>query len=128
MKKVLTVILCVMIMSMVTCAFAETKIEWNGSDTVNLHSWSSPATSSGARWHIEWGNSTNIASDRRALVRVHSGYDAASASWVYSTKSTAYHDYNSGFGYGLRNTELWGRLDNRDGARAPLKVDGYFFN
>ena len=128
MKKIISAIVCIIMVCTVTCVYAETSIYWNGSDTVDFHSWTEPAQSSGARWDIEWGSRTNIASNRRAVVRVHCGYDAASATWVYSSKSTAYHDYNDGFGYGACDTELRGRLDNRDSAQAPLIVNGSFFN
>ncbi len=127
MKKFLALVMAtMMICAVMTTAMAETTIEWEGEDTRNFHSWTTPADSSGGSWHIVWGENTNIASNLRAVVRVHSGERAASATWVYSSKSEKYHPYNSGFGYGACKTELRGRLDNRDSGW--LIVDGTFYN
>lgn len=127
MKKFLALVLCtMMICAVMTMAMGETEITWSGSDTENFHSWTTPADSSGGSWHIVWGDNTNIASDLRAVVRVHCGESAASATWVYSSKSSKYHPYNSGYGYGACEVELRGRLDDRDSGL--LIVDGTFYN
>ena len=129
MKRWIALMLCIMTVCFATCAFAETAISWRGSDTVEFHTWSTPGTSSGTSWHIEWDTAvTNIVSNRRAVVRIMSDGKYASSLWVYSKCSTAYHKYNTGYGQGKTKTYVTGRLDDRDGAQAPLIVKGSFFN
>ena len=70
-----------------------------------------------------------ISSRRRAVVRIYAEPSPgvyASSLYVYSTKSTAYHPYNSGFGNGARQTYIAGRMDNRDSG--TLVVAGTFYN
>lgn len=128
MKKFVALVLCMLTVFSAVCAVAETQIYWTGNDTSSFHTWSSPAVSSGTSWHFEWGEGTNIASNRRAVVRIKSGTNYASALYVYSKKSTAYHKYISTYAQGKATTYASGRLDDRDGAQAPLTVTGYFFN
>ena len=128
MKKFVALVLCLLTVFTAVCAVAETAIYWKGDDTSEFHAWSTPAKSSGKSWHFEWGDGTNIASNRRAVVRIMSNGKYASSLYVYSTKSTAYHKYISTYAQGNADTYAAGRLDDRDGAQGPLVVTGNFFN
>lgn len=130
MKKFMALAICLMlVLSCVAAASAETTFAWSGSQISGMPSWSTPYVSSGSNWHISWNASSNVASNRRAVVRAmddHGNY--ASSLFVYSTLSSSYHPYKSGFGNGNADTCIAGRLDDRDGANAPLKVSGTFHN
>ena len=129
MKKIFALILCIATVCLSACALAETEIYWSGSSTSGFPSWSTSDTSTGAKWHIEWGEGTNIAANRRAVMRaMSSNGNYASPLYVYSSKSTAYHRYEAAYAHGKAQTYAGGRLDDRDGAQAPLTVTGYFFN
>lgn len=128
MKKFVALVLCMLTVFTAVCAVAETPIYWSGSATSGSPAWSTPAESTGTSWHIEWGDGTNIQSNRRAVVRIKCGDQYASALYVYSTLSTSYHKYVSTYAQGKGKTYASGRLDDRDGAQAPLTVTGYFFN
>lgn len=107
-------------------AMASTNFSWSGNDTVNFHAWGSPDWSSGRNWHITWGD-TNISSSLRAAVRIYAAPgEYASSIFVYSTESSAYHPYKSGYGNGAKKTYIAGRVDNRDSG--TLVVDGTFYN
>ena len=128
-KRMLAILMLLCISSVVSASVNYTPSTFNctTSDTVNYRSLTTPAESTGSQWHIEWDDNSNIASNRRAVIRVHEGEEAASATWVYSTLSSSYHPYKSGFGNGDAMVELRGRLDNRDGAQAPLCLVGTFY-
>ena len=129
MKKFIALFLCILTVFSSVCAIAETQIYWSGSVTSGSPAWSTPAESTGTSWHIEWGDGTNIASNRRAVVRIKAADGSyASSLFVYSKKSTAYHKYISTYAQGKAKTYASGRLDDRDGAQGPLTVTGYFFN
>ena len=128
-KKIFALILCIATVCLSACALAETEIYWSGRSTSGFPSWSTPDKSTGAKWHIEWGEGTNIAANRRAVMRaMSSNGNYASPLYVYSSKSTAYHRYEAAYAHGKAQTYAGGRLDDRDGAQAPLTVTGYFFN
>ncbi|MEG1983633.1 MAG: hypothetical protein RR037_07890 [Alistipes sp.] len=75
-------------------------------------------------WFINVNMGTsNIALDHRAVVRVHQGVNAASATWVYGAPNGASHPYISGYKDGLT---FRGRLDNRDSGL--LEFHGTFYN
>ncbi|MGI6215275.1 MAG: hypothetical protein ACOYIT_05305 [Christensenellales bacterium] len=130
MKKISVLLLCALVLCIAASASAYDPSYFNKEvySITNLKTLTSPPKSStGKNWHIEWGSAANMESYRRAVVRVHAGYNAASATWVYSTKSSAYHPYKTGYGNGGAKVELRGRLDNRDGDYAPIILQGYFF-
>ena len=133
MKKFVALLVSSLLVCLVIgTALAETGFDKTIYSITTFIEWTSPDQSSGARWHIEWDtNVSNISANpnRRAYMRVFDEYgNYASEPYLYSTYSTAFHDYKTGFGYGDANTMVKGRLDNRDGAQAPLNVKGVFFN
>lgn len=129
MKRFLAILL-VFICSMVLTAnaLAATNFSYSGSQTTTMMSWSSPATSSGTRWHLTWDTvNSNVSSTKRAVIRIYAGPgDYASSLYVYNSFSTAYHSYNSGYGEGKKETYIGGRLDDRDSG--TLKAYGIFYN
>jgi hypothetical protein len=132
MKKISVLLLCALVLCIAASALASEPYEASPFDesTSSITTFltlTSPARSTGKNWHIEWGKYANMESNRRAVVRVHAGYNAASATWVYSTKSSAYHPYKTGYGNGGAKVELRGRLDNRDGDNGAIRLQGKFF-
>ena len=127
MKKLFAGFIAVMMLCLTLgSAMASTNFSWSGNDTVNFHAWGSPDWSSGSNWHITWGD-TNISSSLRAAVRIYAAPgEYASSIFVYSTESSAYHPYKSGYGNGAKKTYIAGRVDNRDSG--TLVVDGTFYN
>lgn len=124
-KRFVALMLCILIVGGTVSALAEMPFKYTGDETVIFENWTGYGKSSGKSWHLTWSNQ-NLSSRNRAVVRIHAGYDAASASWVYSSASTSYHPYNPGFGYGNRDVQMRGRMDNRDSGK--INVSGTFYN
>lgn len=127
MKKLVSLALCLVIaLGMVTFAAAATVFKYSGDQVTNMESWSTPATSSGKRWHLTW-KSSNLSQSNRAVVRIMAEDGTrASALWVYSSKSTLYHDYYASSAYGKKKTYITGRSD--DDTAGFIKVEGWFHN
>lgn len=88
--------------------------------------WGDSLESSGSNWHITW-LSSNLSSKNRVVIRIYAGEGTyASALWVYSSASTTYHPYKTGFGNGKAITYIGGRMDDRD--VGPIIVSGIFHN
>lgn len=67
------------------------------------------------RWYIILDESrSNLSPTHRAVTRVHDGYNAASATWVYSGPSRNEHPYNADCQGVKNNLSYRGRLDDRD--------------
>lgn len=128
MRKALGIILCAaMLLSMAVSAVAETNFAFSTGSTSGAPVWAEAAPSTGANWHFTWDAGTNIASNRRAVIRIlTSEGEYASALWVYSSLSTTYHPYTKNAANGCAFTCPAGRLDNRD--RGTLVVKGTFWN
>ena len=130
MKKLFAGFLVVMMLYLsFGSAMASTNFSWSGDGSGDPKRWGDSQASSGNNWHITWGSNTTISSSKRAVVRIYaepSPGTYASSLYIYSTKSTAYHPYNSGFGNGLKDTYIAGRMDNRDSG--TLVVEGTFYN
>lgn len=66
-------------------------------------------------WSVYVDMSTsNISPTHRAVTRVHKGYDAASATWVYSGENPTARGYKVGIALSETGLTFRGRLDNRD--------------
>lgn len=130
MKKCVALFLCLLLACLsVSVAFAATKFEYSSDQTEDLLAWSLPAQSDGNAWHLTW-TSHNLGTGSgkcRAVVRIFAGKGIyASAQYLYSSPSEAYHDYNPGYGQGKKDTYIGGRKDNRDSGK--LTVSGTFYN
>lgn len=125
-KAIVFVLAAVLVLCCIASASASTSFSWSGSTTSGFPRWGDDQTSSGAKWHIDWDSSSNISSSRRAVVRILSNGNYASSLFVYSTLSSNYHPYKDGYGYGLADTYIAGRLDDRDSG--TLTVSGTFYN
>lgn len=126
MKKIVATVLSVVLLCSASLASASTSFSYTGSETTDFIQWSQPAESTGANWHLTW-TKCNLSSTKRAVVRVYAAPGVyASSLYVYSSASTAYHPYKSGYGQGKANTYLGGRKDNRD--TGTIIVSGEFYN
>lgn len=135
MKKFFAMVLAaVMVCGMMSVACAATGFNVTTSVMSGFPPVTVPAVSTGSNWHITWGEGCNIASNRRAVVRALSedGSAFASSLFVYSTTSAAYHPYKDAYINKTEDSEIKTcvgiRLDDRDGAQAPMKVNGIFHN
>lgn len=129
MKKLVGVVTCVVLLtSMISVASADIFFDYTTSAISGFPTWSNLALqSNGKNWHFTWDDGTNIASNRRAVVRILTDEgNYASSLWVYSTRSTNYHAYNDSASYGKANTTPAGRLDDRD--TGTLRVAGTFYD
>lgn len=126
MKKIIASVLLVVLVCTASLASAATRFSYTGSETTDFIQWSQPAESTGSNWHLTWEN-CDLSSTKRAVVRVYAAPGVyASSLYVYSSASTAYHPYKSGYGQGKANTYLGGRMDNRD--TGTISVLGWFHN
>lgn len=126
MKKFFALVLCLVTVCSFTLASASTPFSYSGNEKVNFIRWSQSDQSSGKNWHITWDD-CNLSSTNRAVVRVFAAPGVyASSLFVYSSPSTAYHPYKSGYGQGKSNTYLGGRMDDRDSG--SITVKGQFHN
>ena len=129
MKRLVAALSAVLCSTLIaTSAMAAVDFSYSSAQTKDMVRWSDSAESSGTRWHLTWDvNNSNISSTHRAAIRIYAGPgDYASALYVYSSYSTSYHNYYSGYGQGKKNTYIAGRLDNRDSG--TLTVKGRFYN
>lgn len=129
MKKFLCFVFCCVLMaSMMSVASADIPFSYSTSATSGFPKWTTVALeSNGKNWHFTWDSGTNISSSCRAVIRILTDEgEYASSLWVYSTKSTNYHEYKDFAAYGGANTTPAGRLDDRD--TGTLKVVGTFYN
>lgn len=121
MKKFLAVLLC----TMMVCAYATNAmaapISGTLTSTTELRNVTSAVESEGYYWTAAF---TGAASNKRVVARVHAGYDAASATWVYSGYSTTSHPYVDEYADGWAMVTLRARVDNRD--QGPITISGTF--
>lgn len=59
-------------------------------------------------------STSNLSPTHRAVTRVHKGFDAVSATWVYSDENPTARGYNAGTANNVTGLTFRGRLDNRD--------------
>ena len=59
-------------------------------------------------------STSNLSPTHRAVTRVHKGFDAVSATWVYSGENPTARGYNAGTANNVTGLTFRGRLDNRD--------------
>ena len=59
-------------------------------------------------------STSNLSPTHRAVTRVHKGFDAVSATWVYSGENPTARGYNAGTANNVPGLTFRGRLDNRD--------------
>lgn len=59
-------------------------------------------------------STSNLSPTHRAVTRVHKGFDAVSATWVYSGENPTARGYNTGTANDVTGLTFRGRLDNRD--------------
>ena len=59
-------------------------------------------------------STSNLSHTHRAVTRVHKGFDAVSATWVYSGENPTARGYNAGTANNVTGLTFRGRLDNRD--------------
>lgn len=128
MKKFFSLLLCAVLLSVsVTGAFAQdfgsVHYNINTDSTTTFQAASSVVTSTGDHWWISITSGT-VSDTHRAVIRVHSGYNAASSLWVYSSNNTTLRAYKTAYLGGGFDVQLRGRLDNRDSG--TLNIGGYF--
>lgn len=132
MKKFVAFILAmVMVFACVVSAMAAPlrqgyKFDVSTTSTTEFKTGCSGMSKTENKWYISLNAGiSNLSSTHRAVARVHHGYDAASATYVYSGPSTTVHGYNAdcqGFMSGL---SFRARLDNRD--TGTLEFHGTFY-
>lgn len=128
MKKLISLMMClVIVLGIVASASAQTWFFYQGNNSHTFTAASSPAPSTGKRWHMWWHPSSNQSPTNRVVIKIYAGKGIyASSTWVYSTKSEKYHDYYSQYAYGQANTYVGAKLDDRDNGN--LFVGGWFYN
>ncbi len=78
------------------------------------------------KWYISLNEKdSNLSPTHRAVARVHHGFDAASATYVYSGPSTNQHGYNADCQGYMDGLSFRARLDNRD--TGTLEFHGTFY-
>lgn len=130
MKKFWGFVICiVMVLSMLSVAYANVTFSFSTTQTSGFPIWKDDYQwSNGKNWHFTWTGDTNLASNCRAVVRIRASDGRyASALWVYSWQSTNYHPYSDFAAYGNAETTPSGRLDDRDIGQT-LIVEGTFYN
>lgn len=121
MKKFLAMILCaIMVCAVATNAMAAT-ISGTLTSTKTFKNVTTTVAIEGSDWTASF---TGASSTQRVVARVHAGYDAASASWVFSGYSTTPHDYKPEYMYTSELITLRARIDTRD--VGPITISGVF--
>ena len=80
-----------------------------------------PVIKHGDYWYLRINESlSNISPRLRAVVRVHRGTTAISATWVYSAASSEHHPYTADAQGTVTNVTLRVRLDSSDAGTMTL--------
>lgn len=78
----------------------------------------------GANWEILIACG-NVASNHRFVMKIKSGENTASSTWVYSKDSGNSHPYKVAYQGAGHLVRVWGRLDNRDSGH--IEAAGPFY-
>ena len=127
MKKILAVVLTLsLVLAFAGSAMAVgTRFHIVTSSTTSFQTGCSVERKTGNHWFVRLDEEmSNLSPTHRAVVRIHEGYNAISATWVYSGPNETEHGYNSGKTGTVYNVSFRGRLDNRDSGL--LEFHGYF--
>ena len=129
MKKILAVVLTLsLVLAFAGSAMADrNRFDIVTTSTTSFQTGCYGITKTGPRWFIKLDEDmSNLSPTHRAVVRIHEGYNAISATWVYSGPNETEHGYNSGKTGTVNNVSFRGRLDDRDSGL--LEFHGYFYH
>ena len=127
MKKMIAVVLVLtMVLAFASSAMATgTRFDIVTDSTSSLKTGCVVASKTGAHWFMRLDEDmSNLSSTHRAVVRIHEGANAISATWVYSGPNETERGYNAGKAGTVYNVSFRGRLDNRDSGL--LEFHGYY--
>lgn len=128
MKKLVAFALSAIMMLSAVSALAYGQVDYSivsSSKTVFSNGHSSAVTSTGKDWYITM-TSHNLSSKKQGAVRIHDGYNARSATWVYKGNSTTTHGYNTGYTGGGYSVQMRGRADSNN-TDANVSYSGVFY-